>query len=192
MRLRLSALLVCFACGVTSVAWGQALTSIQGPNLETMSYGLQGISPRNGPVGAKLGESTLLHLGIGAEVGYDSNVYYSPDRKASPIARVTPALNLSNAERDGTLPDGLAYDFSASLGYREYLASDEDIRKQRAFIPSAGLLLQFSSKQTLSLSFSDNFTRSVDPPYVAAADPITHDRNIAGLQLKLALGGGCL
>lgn len=195
MRLRISALLVFFACGATSVAWGQAaMSSTQGPNLESMSYGLQGVSPRNGPVGAKLGESTLLHLGVGAEVGYDSNVFYSPsdNRKGSGVARVTPALNISNAERDGTLPDGVAYDLFASMGYREYLTSDEDIRKQRAFTPSGGFLLQFSSKQALSLSVMDTFTRSVDPPYVVGADPISHDYNIAGLQLKVAPGGGRL
>jgi hypothetical protein len=159
-----------------------------------MSYGLQGISPRNGPVGAKLGESTLLHAGVGAEVGYDSNVFYSAsdNRKGSGVARVTPAVNISNAERDGTLPDGVAYDLSASMGYREYLTSDEDIRKQRAFTPSAGLLVQFSSKQTLSLAVMDNFTRSVEPPYVVGADPISRDYNIAGLQLKVAPGGGRL
>jgi hypothetical protein len=159
-----------------------------------MSYGLQGISPRNGPIGAKLGESTLLHAGIGAEVGYDSNVFYSrsDSKKGSGVARVTPAVNISNAERDGTLPDGVAYDLFASMGYREYLTSDEEIRKQRAFTPSGGFLLQFSSKQTLSLSVMDTFTRSVDPPYVAGADPISHDYNIAGLQLKVAPGGGRL
>jgi hypothetical protein len=194
MRLCLSALLVFSVCGATSVAWGQAaMSSTSGPNLETMSYGLQGVSPRNGPVGAKLGDSALLHAGIGAEVGYDSNVFYSStDRKSSPVARVTPAINISNAERDGTLPDGAAYDLSASMGYREYITSDADIRKQRAFTPSGGLLLQFSSKQTLSFAVMDNFTRSVDPPYVVDAKPISHDYNIAGLQLKVAPGGGRL
>ncbi len=195
MRLRLSALLVFSACGVTSVAWGQApMSSTVGPNLESMSYGLQGISPRNGPVGAKLGDSALLHAGIGAEVGYDSNVFYSPSgtRKGSGVARVTPALNISNAERDGTLPDGMAYDLNASLAYREYLSSDDDIKKQRAFMPSAGLLLQFSSKQTLSFAIMDNFTRTVDPPYVSNADPIAHDYNVGAVQLKVAPGGGRL
>jgi hypothetical protein len=194
MRLRISALLVFFACGATSVAWGQALTSVSGPNLESMSYGLQGISPHNGPGGAKLGESTLLHAGIGAEVGYDSNVFYSPagNRKGSGVVRVTPAIDISNAERDGTVPDGVAYDLAASMGYREYLTSDADIRKQRAFTPAGGLFLQFSSKQTLSLSVMDNFIRTVDPPYALNADPIAHDYNAAGLQLKVAPGGGRL
>ena len=166
MRLRLSVLLACLACGVTSVAWAQVMTSASGPSLESMSYGLQGISPRNGPVGAKLGESTLLHAALGADIGYDSNVFYehySPHGAA--VAHVTPALDISNGERDGTAPDGVFYDLGASLTYREYLSGGDEVRKMRAFNPTLGGLLQLSSKQTLSLSLSDNFNRSQDAPY---------------------------
>ena len=167
------------------------MTSASGPSLETMSYGLQGISPRNGPVGAKLGESTLLHAALGADIGYDSNVFYehySPHGAA--VAHVTPALDISNGERDGTAPDGVFYDLGASLTYREYLSGSDEVRKMRAFNPGLGGLLRLSSKQTLSLSLSDNFNRSQDPPYSPTAAIITHDRNIASLELKVAPGGG--
>ena len=161
MRLRLSALLVCLASGATSVAWGQAgMTSVTGPNLESMSYGLAGISPRNGPVGAKLGESTLLHAAVGADVGYDSNVFYSPTPTAAAVAHVTPALDLSNGERDGSMPDGAFYDLGANLTYREYLSGGAEVRKLRAFNPGLVALLRLSSKQTLSLSLSENFFRT--------------------------------
>jgi hypothetical protein len=167
------------------------MTSTSGPSLETMSYGLQGISPRNGPVGAKLGESTLLHAALGADIGYDSNVFYehySPH--AAAVAHVTPALDISNGERDGTAPDGVFYDLGASLTYREYLSGGDEVRKMRAFNPALGGLLRLSSRQTLSLSLSDNFNRSQDPPYSPTAEIITHDRNIASLELKVAPGGG--
>ena len=190
MRLRLSTLVVPFVCGVTSVAWAQVMTSATGPTLETMSYGLQGISPRNGPVGAKLGEGTLLHLALGADVGYDSNVFYQKTPTGAAVAHVTPALDLSNGERDGSVPDGVFYDLGASLTYREYLSGGDEVRKMRAFNPNVGGLLRFSSRQTFSLSLSDNFARSQDPPYSIGAPVITHDRNSASLELKVAPGGG--
>jgi len=156
-----------------------------------MSYGLQGMSPRNGPVGAKLGEGTLLHAALGADVGYDSNVFYEHDSpKAAAVAHVTPALDISNGERDGTAPDGVFYDLGAQLTYREYLSGGDAVRKMRAFNPGIGGLLRLSSKQTFSLALSDNFARSQDPPYSSTASTITHDRNVASLELKVAPGGG--
>ena len=191
MRLRLSALLACLVCGVTSVAWAQMMTSATGPTLESMSYGLQGMSARNGPVGAKLGEGTLLHAALGADVGYDSNVFYQHDSPtAAGVAHVTPALDISNGERDGSTPDVVFYDLGASLTYREYLSGGDAVRKMRAFNPNVGGLLRLSSKQTLSLSLSDNFARSQDPPYSSTAAIITHDRNLASLELRVAPGGG--
>ena len=191
MRLRLSTLVVSLVCGATSVAWAQVMTSASGPTLETMSYGLAGISPHNGPIGAKLGEGALLHLALGADIGYDSNVFYehySPHGAA--VAHVTPALDLSNGERDGSVPDGVFYDLGASLTYREYLSGGDEVRKMRAFNPNLGGLLRFSSRQTLSLSLSDNFARTEDPPYSAGAPVITHDRNIGSIEFKVAPGGG--
>lgn len=192
MRLRLSALTIVSACGLTSVAWGQALmmTSAQGPNLETMSYGFKGVNPRSGDGGAKLGESSLFHAGLGVNAGYDSNVFYTKEAKSAGVMHLTPAIDLSNAERDGTIPDGVYYDLAASLNYREYLTGDDSIRSQRGFTPTVGGVLQFSSKQTFSLTFSDSFTRAQDPPYSPTAGIITHDRNLAALQLKFAPGGG--
>ncbi|MGB8297099.1 MAG: hypothetical protein WCG85_16850, partial [Polyangia bacterium] len=156
-----------------------------------MSYGLQGISPRNGPVGAKLGEGTLLHAALGADIGYDSNVFYEQySPHAAAVAHVTPALDISNGERDGSAPDGVFYDLGANLTYREYLSGGDAVRKMRAFNPGVGGLLRLSSQQTLSLSLSDNFNRTEDPPYSPTAAIITHDRNIASLELKVAPGGG--
>jgi hypothetical protein len=190
MKLRLSALLACVACGVTSVAWAQMMTSATGPNLESMSYGLAGISPHNGPVGAKLGEGALFHAALGADVGYDSNVFYQQTPTGAAVAHVTPAVDLSNGERDGSMPDGVFYDLGASLTYREYLSGGDEVRKLRAFNPSLGGLLRVSSRQTVSFSLSDSFARSQDPPYSPGAAVITHDRNLGSAELKVAPGGG--
>jgi hypothetical protein len=144
----------------------------------------------NGPVGAKLGEGTLLHASLGADIGYDSNVFYSPNPVSATVMHITPAADISNASRDGSAPDGMYYNLGASLVYREYLSGGDAVRSQRAFNPTVAGLLRFSSRQTLSLSLSDTFARAQDPPYAPDSPVITHDRNAALLQLKLAPGGG--
>ena len=112
MRLRLSALLVCFACGATSVAWGEESDS--GPNLEARSYGGTAMGMANGPFGLKLGEGSLLHASLGADIGYDSNVFYTQTPISATVAHVTPALDLSNGERD----DAVLADTGGSVAVR--------------------------------------------------------------------------
>jgi hypothetical protein len=144
----------------------------------------------NGPFGVKLGEGSLLHASLGADIGYDSNVFYSSKPTSATVAHVTPAADISNASRDGSAPDGMYYNLGASLVYREYLSGGDAVRQQRAFAPTVSGLLRFSSRQTLSLSLSDTFTHTQDPPYQEGLSSITHDRNAAQLQLKIAPGGG--
>ena len=162
-----------------------------GDSLAARSYGGgPAMGTANGPFGVKLGEGSLLHASLGADVGYDSNVFFSAKPTSATVAHVTPAADISNASRDGTAPDAVYYDLSANLVYREYLSGGDAVRQQRAFNPTVAGLLRFSSKQTLSLSLSDAFTRSQDPPYQEGLPAIAHDRNAATLQLKLAPGGG--
>jgi hypothetical protein len=154
-----------------------------------MSYGLQGVSPNNGPGGARLGEGALLHAALGADIGYDSNVFYQQTPTSAAVVHVTPAVDINNGERDGSVPD-VFYNLGANLLYREYLSGGDAVRRMRAFNPSVGGLLKLSSKQTLSLSLADTFARTQDPPYSPDATIITHDRNLASLELKVAPGGG--
>lgn len=144
--------------------------------------------------GFRISDSSVLHLGIGAEAGYDSNVFFEPAETAtaSPILRVTPALQITNATRDGAIPSGVYFDLSASLQYREYITDDPDARAQRAFNPLVGALLEFSRGQTLSFALSDQFSRTEDPPYGPSQGNITRNYNVASAQLKLAPGGGRL
>jgi len=138
-----------------------------------------------------LGEGALFHAALGADVGYDSNVFYNDqDKVSAAVAHVTPAVDLSNGERDGSMPDGVFYDLGASLTYREYLSGGDEVRKLRAFNPNLGGLLRVSSRQTVSFSLSDSFARSQDPPYSPGAAVITHDRNLGSAELKVAPGGG--
>ncbi len=53
--------------------------------------------------GIQVSDGVLLHVGVGAEVGYDSNVFYQNSQNAlgSGLIRVLPWLELANASRTG-------------------------------------------------------------------------------------------
>ena len=156
--------------------------------------GLPTRAPRGGQTGLQVTEGTLLHAGAGAEGGYDSNVYYSGQGSATSagLVRATAFLEYTNASRTGEVPSSLFFDIGASLQYREYLSDRVDARNRRAFMPQAGASLEFSGSQVVSLTLSDSFARTEDPPYRADDGPIIRNGNQALAQVRLAPGGGRL
>lgn len=122
--------------------------------------------PTSPDYGVKLSESAVLHVGVTAEAGVDTNVFYSnANRIDSPVIRIIPFLQLTNQTREGNAPDGAYYNLSASLLYREYASSDERVKAQRAFNPSVSGTVEFGSLQSLGFMAGDNFSRSEEPPY---------------------------
>jgi hypothetical protein len=199
--------LVCQTLAVTAAlllggeVWAQQNTPLQGQQgLESMggaSFGPGGLAsraPLGQDTGVKLSETSLLHVGVGAEGGYDTNVFYNDqDPVSAPILRVIPFIQLTNATRTGAVPSGVYYDLGASLIYREYLSNDEQTKQQRAFNPVASGLLEFSSGRAFSLILNDSFSRVEDPPYnQAQTGHITRDTNLGSAQLQFAPGGGRL
>jgi hypothetical protein len=173
-------------------AWGQT-RSITGQDVSVGYQGLPSRSPANSETGLKVSDGVLMHVGVGAEAGYDSNVFYQQTGAlASPLLRVVPFVELNTAARGGAVPSGLFFDLSGSLTYREYLSSDPQIRAQRAFMPSLGATLDFGSDQALSLLVGESFARTEDPPYQAFGTPYVRDNNTAFGQVNWAPGGGRL
>ncbi len=184
---------ISFAILASPLAWAQMqMTSSTGPALESMAAGAgRSLTTRGLASGLKLGEDVILHAGVFADIGYDSNVFYSTDPRAAPVLHVTPRLELTNAERDGSIPSGTYYNLNASVDWREYLTSAPDIQAQNALNPSAGGTVEFSSGQALSLSLSDAFSRYEQAPYTSGS-PIIRDDNMASASLRFAPGGGRL
>jgi len=151
------------------------------------------ISPGNG---VQVSDGATLHGGVTVEGGYDSNVFYTDTATVgSAILRVNPFLDLTNTARNGEVPAGLFFDLRASLGYREYLSSNPNITRLRAFTPSAGVILEHNSAGTLSLGFSDTYARLQDAPYTQTGpnnENIIRDNNLAVAQLRWSPGGGRL
>jgi hypothetical protein len=172
-----------------------------------MAIGYQGLpskSPKGAGSGTQLSESVLLHAGIGVEAGYDSNVFYGDKgyEVSSPIIRVLPFVEITNADRSGNVPSGVFFDLDLNAGYRRYLSSDpqpqspgKKISDQSEFLPSASGVLEFSPGQTLSIMVTDVFSRFEDAPYVTSSGrtgPLIRYVNSSTAQLRFAPGGGRL
>jgi hypothetical protein len=195
MRLRPLALAFCAALLASPAAWAQLqLTSTTGPTLESLSIGSgRNLTTKGLASGLKLGDEALLHAGVFADIGYDSNVFYgdTSGAKTAPILHIGPRLDITNAERDGAVPSGTYYDLSAALDIIRYLSSDGDITQQDAINPSVGGNVEFSSGQALSFGLTETFSRYQQAPYQVGS-PITRDGNMASASLKFAPGGGRL
>jgi hypothetical protein len=168
---------------------------------ESVTVGYQGLPYKvtgdNRATGINLAEGVLLHVGAGAEAGYDSNVYYGSTSAGAPpgavvgsgLIRVNTFGELTNASRAGGGAPALTYDMRAGLQYRRYL-SGVNAAYRDAFTPTAGLSLG-TTVGTLALQLSDTFLRQEDPPYsAAAAKPISRDNNLASVQAQWSPGGG--
>ena len=74
--------------------------------------------------GIQVSEGVLLHVGAGAEAGYDTNVFYSNvGAIASPMIRTSVFGDLSNATRTGAA-GRISFDARAGVVYRRYQSDD--------------------------------------------------------------------
>jgi hypothetical protein len=143
--------------------------------------------------GIQVSEGVLLHVGAGAEAGYDSNVFYSNvDPVSSPLIRASLFGQLSNATRTGAA-SRLSFDARAGVTYRRYQSDSPSVQDFRnAWMPTAGLALSTGGGQ-IGLGIADTFARIEDPPYSAATlTPITRYNNQASAEARWAPGGGRL
>ncbi len=143
--------------------------------------------------GVKLSDDSVLHVGVGAEAGYDTNVFYSDTAPVSaPLMRVTPFAEITNATRGGAAPSNLFYDLATSLQYREYLGGGEEAKQQRAFNPTISGNAEMGAGQRYGFLLADQFVRTEEPPYGTSRANITRNNNVASAQVRAAPGGGRL
>jgi hypothetical protein len=176
------------------VTSAQTLSSAQGLSLESLAAGTgRQLSMKGLASGLKLGDEAILHAGLFADIGYDTNVFYSPSDgvKPSAVMRVGPRLEITNAERDGSVPQGTYYYVTGGVDWIKYLTSDGEITHQDALNPTLAGMVEFSSGQVVAVTLSDTFSRYQQAPY-AVGDPITRDQNMATLGVRYAPGGGRL
>lgn len=168
--------------GLISPAYAQQLEGVA--NLQR--------NTAEGVGGARVGENVYLRLGVLAEAGFDSNVFYNDTvKRDSPTLQVTPHLVLTNAGREGQAPP-VQFGLGASLLYREYLSDDTTIKTQRAFNPSVNANLAYQTSPSFSLALTDTYSRLEDPPYTPGGATILRDANIGILDMRITPGGGRL
>ncbi|MEM9195591.1 MAG: outer membrane beta-barrel protein [Myxococcota bacterium] len=159
---------------------------------------LQDRNRTEGP-GIRLGDLEL-HPGIGIELGYDSNVFYSSDDRVqgSGIMRVTPHLNVStlgierrgDGETRGTPP---VVAFSGGLSASYYLFFIDEARNNVSV--DADLRLTINPERPVSFTIYETFGRSVRPFTETAGEgdiDYARIRNTAGARFDLGTVGGVL
>ena len=113
---------------------------------QEVTIGYQGLpykSTGESNTGIQVSDSALLHVGAGAEAGYDSNVFYTDTATTGAgIYRATFFGELTNANRNGPGSHQLSFDARAGVQYRRYQFGDPappsaDTYKN-AWMPNAG------------------------------------------------------
>src|SRR4029078_6963833 len=79
--------------------------------------------------GVQVSDGVLMHVGAGAEAGYDSNVFYqSIDPRGAAIIRTSLFADASNATRGGAT-GRISFNLRAGLTYRRYQSDDTAVQQ---------------------------------------------------------------
>ena len=141
--------------------------------------------------GIRLGDSLVLHLGLGTEVGWDSNVFYEANTPTNAFyLRLNPSFDLTTRPRQALPPVQL--DFHGGLGYVEYLTSNSAVESHRQFNVDAGVLASFLAGHPYNFVLFDDYVRTTLPPYTAGSENFNRDTNTLGTRISLSPGGGRL
>jgi len=185
-RLRLSLSIAIVATGIARAALAQEVTI----GYQGLPYKATGESN----TGIQVSEGVLLHVGAGAEAGYDTNVFYSESgtETASPLIRTSVFGDLGNATRTGAA-GRVQFNLRAGVTYRRYQSDDANVQRfSNAWMPTAGLALSTGGGQ-FGFGLADTFARLEDPPYAESGPvPITRYNNQASVEGRWAPGGGRL
>lgn len=149
--------------------------------------------------GVRVGDLEL-HPGIGAELGYDSNVFYEDqDPDPSVILRVTPHLLLSTLgpERRGEgeergSPPRIAFRGGVSASYYHYFLDKAKDNVEG----DLSLQLTINPERPFSVFLFEQFTRTIRP-FAEAEDSsdgttFARDQNQIGVRFQLATVGNVL
>jgi hypothetical protein len=179
-----------------------ALFAARVATAQEVAIGYQGLPQKatgESSTGIQVSDGVLMHVGTGAEVGYDTNVFYTsssgPPGSAAPIGsgiiRANAYGELTNSTRTGAVPSGIFFDGRVNLLYRHYLTDDRNVDPFRnSFTPGVGISLGLNSGQTVSFGLADTYQRFEDAPYQPGQQVITRDNNQASAEVRWSPGGG--
>jgi hypothetical protein len=156
---------------------------------QTISASPYSTSVYNEGPGLHLGSRLLLNLGVAAEIGYDSNVFYrDTDPTDSAMLRVRAHVDLSTASSKPVKGDNSTanplFDFrlSAQAEYREYLSSAESLKQERSLNLLASTDVGLYPRGPFTLRLVDDYLHTVDPRnQELVGSKYTRDYNRVGL-----------
>ncbi|TXC75698.1 hypothetical protein FRC91_09340 [Bradymonadales bacterium TMQ1] len=138
------------------------------------------------------GGNLRLHPGVTLGAGFDSNLYYSSSRESSSIRQapegfVQPGLRLET-------PDPGMWDLNgdASVGWRQYLSSEETVAAQSGLSANLGANLTWNPRGAVSFRLSETFVRTNEAPSYESAESVNRIFNRAGAMLGFHPGGRVL
>jgi hypothetical protein len=179
---------------IASCLGARAARAQSGGGQAEVTIGYQGLPYKatgESNTGIQVSEGVLLHVGAGAEAGYDTNVFYMNTAPiSSALIRTSVFGDLSNATRTGA-QSRVSFDVRAGVVYRRYQSDNPSVENfSNAWMPTAGLALSAGGGQ-FGFGLADTFARLEDPPYNAGQlVPITRYNNQASVEGRWAPGGG--
>ncbi len=139
--------------------------------------------------GVALGSGAVLHIGVGAELRYDSNVFYESSNTTQGLAlRLTPHFSIASR------PTGqkVVFNLGAGLDYREWLVASTGRRPPRQLNVTASVSAVILPTGPVTTELYDNFVRSSQPAYHASSTNFDRDLNELGIRLRIKPRGGRL
>ncbi|MCX7958576.1 MAG: hypothetical protein N3B13_05965, partial [Deltaproteobacteria bacterium] len=135
--------------------------------------------------GLLIGE-TRLHLGLGLEGGYDTNIRYQPDKYAASdaVLNIKPKLELKTPEK------AVSFELEGGLNIIKYFGiEDETTADNSTLTADAGFNLTFNPKGQFRFIISDLFSRNNDPRSDAIGN-FSRTSNAAGAGIEYVPSGG--
>lgn len=179
------AIAVCLLSGTSALANPSSV----GPDVQIVE----------GP-GIKIGEGTVIHPTVGAEIGAVSNIFFTEASAANAaLLRILAQVSIGSlspkrlatssaeaAQQDATSANKGDLEFRGTLAlqYNEFLSTNDNVTSQRGLGIRSGLQAVAFPMRTWAFKFHDAFSRAIRPTNFES--PITIDRDTNILRLALA------
>lgn len=151
--------------------------------------------------GIKLGDSLILHLGLGAEGGYDTNALYRDDNvEDAGRIRITPYVDLATRSQRRRVQDEGVIDASPPtmkfrLGvagfYDHYFSQEQRVEELNDFGIDTHLNFILFPEGNFSLLLNATYLRTLQP-YETASDARARQSVMPGIGVRIRPGGGTL
>jgi hypothetical protein len=150
-----------------------------------------GSARAEGP-GIRLGDRLVLHLGLGAEFRYDTNVFFQANNPTDAfLFSALPSIDLATRPpvRGGDLPHTLDFRLHAAMRYNEFITTDASLASHRMFGIDGGVLVTLLPFHPFTVDLFDNYVRFTQPPYSQLPFNLDRDTNELGVRMHYAPGG---